>query len=163
MLVRLFKITSSFLLIALLSFLASKRDLIFTQHTTQKTPPSSLDTKEVPQETLETLPPPATTTQKNVAEQPPVKAKTSPSAVTKSEPYAHQTEGASDTDEGYRPQISPCTSPMGYRIGTFDTRFGISRTMFLQEIKQAADTWGDAVGKTLFYYDETGPLTINLD
>jgi hypothetical protein len=51
---------------------------------------------------------------------------------------------------------------MGYTIKTFDTRFGISKESFIQTINQASSIWENAVSKKLFYYDEKGPLTINL-
>jgi len=43
-----------------------------------------------------------------------------------------------------------------------DPRFGISRGDFRRAIEQASDLWGDAVGRGLFKYSETGELTINL-
>ncbi len=73
-----------------------------------------------------------------------------------------QEEGTSDTDENYRPLISPCKVPMGYKIGNFDSRFGIPLLKFKEEIDIASNTWGDNVNKTLFVYNENGPLTINL-
>jgi hypothetical protein len=76
--------------------------------------------------------------------------------------YEQLNKGTSDTDESYRPKISPCVTPMGYTIKTFDTRFGISKESFIQTINQASSIWENAVSKKLFYYDEKGPLTINL-
>lgn len=77
-------------------------------------------------------------------------------------PYETMHEGASDTDESYQPVISPCTTSMGYKIGTFDNRFGIPKEVFLEEINRAAELWGGAFGKSLLHYDEQGTLTINL-
>jgi predicted Zn-dependent protease len=51
---------------------------------------------------------------------------------------------------------------MGYKINTFDARFGITKENFIKTIDQASLIWEDAVSKDLFYYDENGPLTINL-
>jgi hypothetical protein len=68
----------------------------------------------------------------------------------------------SDTDETYRPSISPCKKPMGYRLGTFDSRFGISKDTFKSEIAQAVSLWEDEANKDLFYYDENATLTVNL-
>ena len=76
--------------------------------------------------------------------------------------YEQLSEGTSDTDPTYRPAVSPCVSPVGYKIGTFDSRFGISREQFIKEVSQSASVWSDVINKTLFYYDEHGPLTINL-
>ena len=76
--------------------------------------------------------------------------------------YVSIQEGHSDTDESYRPTVSPCTKTMGYTIGTFDTRFGIKEATFRDEIDKAQALWGDQIGKTLFNYNASGPLTINL-
>jgi hypothetical protein len=57
---------------------------------------------------------------------------------------------------------APCTSPITYRIGTFDTRFGITEKDFLVSVKKASDLWSASVGKELFTYDPKGKLTINL-
>ncbi len=57
---------------------------------------------------------------------------------------------------------APCTSPITYKIGTFDTNFGISKQDFLKDINKASSLWSNAVNKALFAYDEKGSLTINL-
>ncbi len=56
----------------------------------------------------------------------------------------------------------PCQSPIAYSIGTFDTRFGISRESFLTSIKGAETIWEKPVGKDLFKYSQGGGLKINL-
>ena len=71
-------------------------------------------------------------------------------------------EGASDTDEDYHPTISPCVKTMEYRLGSFDSRFGISEAQFMQEIDKAGDIWGNPINKKLFAYNANGTLTINL-
>jgi predicted Zn-dependent protease len=76
--------------------------------------------------------------------------------------YEQLNKGTSDTDESYRPKVSPCTQAMGYTIKTFDTRFGISKESFIETIEKSSAIWEGAVSKRLFYYDEKGPLTINL-
>jgi FtsZ-binding cell division protein ZapB len=169
MLIRLFKIITSLLLVGVLFILITKRDFYYIP--LQKTlfpQKKSVTTVEV---VTAPLPIQNPTTSSTTA---PLKPEAVTSTTTQEPPlpkvavtektgvYEHLNEGPSDTDESYHPIVSPCTTPMGYKIGTFDSRFGISRTMFLQEIKQASEVWGDAVGKTLFYYDEKGPLTINL-
>lgn len=68
----------------------------------------------------------------------------------------------SDTDESYRPSISPCKKPMGYKLGTFDSRFGISKETFKFEIAQAVSLWEDEANIDLFYFDENAALTVNL-
>lgn len=60
-------------------------------------------------------------------------------------------------------QHFPCTIPLTYSIGTFDTRFGISREDFMKQMTASEKTWEDVVGKELFHSVDTGgDLTINL-
>jgi Matrixin len=68
----------------------------------------------------------------------------------------------SDTDDNYRPTVSPCISPMGYKIGTFDTKFNISKEQFIVITREAIATWEQAAGTSLFTYNERGSLSINL-
>ena len=56
----------------------------------------------------------------------------------------------------------PCRSPLRYRIGKLDPRFGISREDFRRAIEEAGDAWATAADKNLFQYDEKGKLGINL-
>ncbi len=56
----------------------------------------------------------------------------------------------------------PCTSPISYKIGILDRRFGVSEDQFKKDIKKASDLWSIARGKELFIYDPEGSLTINL-
>lgn len=57
----------------------------------------------------------------------------------------------------------PCARPITYSIGTFDTRFGISRTNFLNAIAQAEQIWETPIHKDLFAYaTDTASLKINL-
>jgi len=56
----------------------------------------------------------------------------------------------------------PCKTAISYSIGTFDTRFGISKADFLSVVKSAEDIWEKPVGKNLFEYKDTGNLKINL-
>ncbi len=57
---------------------------------------------------------------------------------------------------------APCTQPILYSIGSFDTRFGITRTQFQKDITQAATVWNNAHGTSLLAYDEESKLKINL-
>lgn len=60
-------------------------------------------------------------------------------------------------------QHFPCTIPLTYSLGTFDTRFGLSREAFLGHIASAEKSWEDIAGKELFRYVEIGgDLTVNL-
>jgi predicted Zn-dependent protease len=56
----------------------------------------------------------------------------------------------------------PCERPLHYSLGTFDSRFNLSRTDFLQEVAQAETVWEKALGKELFQYDETATFHVNL-
>ena len=57
----------------------------------------------------------------------------------------------------------PCSTPLAYSLGTFDTRFGLSREQFLADIRTATGIWNTAFGKNLFEYSPTGKLAINLE
>ena len=59
-------------------------------------------------------------------------------------------------------QFLPCQQPITYSLGTFDTRFGISKQAFLNDINQAAKIWGNPINKKLFEYSDNGSLKINL-
>lgn len=59
-------------------------------------------------------------------------------------------------------QYFPCTSPITYSIGSFDTRFGISKAEFLKVIAKAETLWEKPVTKELFIYTPDGKLKINL-
>jgi predicted Zn-dependent protease len=57
----------------------------------------------------------------------------------------------------------PCASPISFSIGTFDTRFGISKSEFSHIAENAGSLWSDAYGKKLFINKpQGGNLTINL-
>jgi hypothetical protein len=57
---------------------------------------------------------------------------------------------------------TPCESPLLYRIGSHDERFGISEIAFRDAIEQAASLWERALGFELFAYDPTAAFAINL-
>ena len=52
--------------------------------------------------------------------------------------------------------------PMGYSLGLFDERFGITRERFLQIVDEAKRVWENAAGKSLFEYRKSAPLKVNL-
>jgi predicted Zn-dependent protease len=76
--------------------------------------------------------------------------------------YTVTYEGTSDNEVSSIKIIEPCKKPVGYKLGTFDHRFGISKEAFLSEIAKGVSVWEDASGKDLFFYEENGDLTINL-
>ncbi|MCX6715163.1 MAG: matrixin family metalloprotease [Candidatus Uhrbacteria bacterium] len=63
----------------------------------------------------------------------------------------------------------PCQQPIAYSIGTFDSRFGISKDVFIKDIQKAESVWEKPIGKDLFVYKPDlpagqagGALKINL-
>lgn len=56
----------------------------------------------------------------------------------------------------------PCTQPIGYTIGSFDTKFGITKNQFLNAINKAEQIWEKPIGKQLFINEPNGNLKINL-
>ena len=162
MLIKIFKIFTSLILLGILFFLVTKRDLIVSASknlyskkgaSSSQINTVSLEASSTPLVSKEETPP-----LQKVA----VKATTATTVVAKPGVYTKLEEGASDFDPGYRPITSPCKVTIAYKIGTLDSHFGISKDEFIQEINTASDLWGNAVGKKLFRYDEKGPLTINL-
>lgn len=179
MLIQFFKIISGALLLGVLFVLLTNRELIIKPKNVQAPHSySSIDESIITPPTLEqkpvavTAPPQATTTTKPLTPQAQASVATTSTALkqalTKIEPisknnlYIAMEEGQSDTDRSYRPSISPCKVTMGYKIGRFDSQFGISQAKFISEVDAAAALWGNQQGKTLFVYNENGPLTINL-
>jgi len=54
-----------------------------------------------------------------------------------------------------------CDVPIAYRIGTVDSRFGLSFEEVREHISNAESLWEDATGRNLFTYDETAKFSIN--
>ena len=59
-------------------------------------------------------------------------------------------------------KYTPCAQPIEYSLGTFDSKFGISKEDFLEAVKKAEDIWETSSGKDLFSYNPKGELKINL-
>lgn len=57
---------------------------------------------------------------------------------------------------------NPCVTPVTYKLGRFDTNFGISKSDFLDTVRDATALWNDALNTTIFTYSDTGTITINL-
>ncbi|MEN9881128.1 MAG: hypothetical protein RLZZ308_311 [Candidatus Parcubacteria bacterium] len=151
--------------------IVSERDIFFSKDTqalqkltTLVTPETVVQTPEntpnVAQDStplgssVQTIPKPEETpTQETQSQQTPK---------TTQDGYLAIIEHNSDTDESYKPTISPCVSPMGYTIGTLDPRFGISKETLQKEVDSAVQAWNNTAGKTLFVRSEKGPLTITL-
>ncbi|MEI6304526.1 MAG: matrixin family metalloprotease [Candidatus Taylorbacteria bacterium] len=57
---------------------------------------------------------------------------------------------------------APCSRPILYSIGDFDSNFNMSEAKFIADIANSSNVWNDALGKTLLKYDPKGSLKINL-
>lgn len=57
----------------------------------------------------------------------------------------------------------PCATPIAYRIGTIDARFGLSKETIVEKLATASALWSDAYGKPLFVYapSDSSALPIN--
>jgi hypothetical protein len=53
------------------------------------------------------------------------------------------------------PISKPCSSPITYSLGTFDTRFGLTQAQFLDDINQAVQIWNKPFGKVFFVLAST--------
>jgi predicted Zn-dependent protease len=57
---------------------------------------------------------------------------------------------------------APCSEPIGYSLGIFDARFGLSKENFLSALLEAETVWEKSAEKDLFAYVPEGDLKINL-
>lgn len=57
--------------------------------------------------------------------------------------------------------ISPCDSPLSYRLGQLDPRFNIGKVQAEKDIAQAAEIWNKVTSKKIFKQDSQAKLTIN--
>ena len=55
-----------------------------------------------------------------------------------------------------------CKTPIHYRIGEVDSRFGTSKEEFIRIVKNAEIIWEEPLGMDLFVYDEESTFPINL-
>ena len=58
--------------------------------------------------------------------------------------------------------FSPCSKPISYSIGSFDTRFGISKERFMNAISEAEKIWEKPIAMELFSPVSEGGLKIDL-
>lgn len=60
----------------------------------------------------------------------------------------------------------PCVDPIPYNLGTFDSKFNVSKEYFLEALAEAEKIWEEPYGKDLFVYDakydEQDVLKVNL-
>lgn len=67
---------------------------------------------------------------------------------------------SAETDNQRTTEVTnPCVTPIPYTLGSFDSRFGLSKSYFLQTIQDAIFLWETALGKKLFIYDSEGKST----
>ncbi len=59
-------------------------------------------------------------------------------------------------------QNNPCKTPIHYKLGSIDPKFGVSSQAFQQDITQASAIWEQVIDKKIFIYDPKAALTINL-
>ncbi len=57
--------------------------------------------------------------------------------------------------------VSPCDSPLTYKIGSIDSRFGLSNTEVSNDIDEATSLWSNAEGKNLFEESPKSQMTVN--
>jgi hypothetical protein len=61
----------------------------------------------------------------------------------------------------WRQHRGVCHTPILYRIGHIDARFGLSDSAVRALLEQAEQLWENALGRNLFAYSSTAKLTIN--
>ncbi len=75
--------------------------------------------------------------------------------------FAHRDEVMQVTRQ-VEARFLPCRSPITYSLGSVDTRFGISKTIAVADLKEAESIWETSPGNDLFEYkDEGGDVVIN--
>ena len=57
--------------------------------------------------------------------------------------------------------LAVCKTPLEYRIGSIDERFGLDQEVARNVIDDATSIWEDATGRNLFTYDDEADFTIN--
>lgn len=65
-------------------------------------------------------------------------------------------------NKNIRAYFYPCQTPLTYKIGTFDPKFGISKEYFIKALSDGEAVWEKPFGKNFFQYDPNGTLTVNL-
>lgn len=56
---------------------------------------------------------------------------------------------------------SECDTPIPYKLGTLDSKFGLDQTSAVVDIQNAVDVWNNSYGKRLFVNSSTSVLTVN--
>lgn len=55
-----------------------------------------------------------------------------------------------------------CEEPLTYRIGTIDSRFGITKNELKDAMNEAVNLWSDVTGQPLAVYSEKGDITVEV-
>jgi hypothetical protein len=64
---------------------------------------------------------------------------------------------------GLEVKLSPCDTPLTYRIDRVDTTFGITRDELAKDTQQAAQIWNSAENKNLLAYDPSkGAIAVSI-
>lgn len=71
-------------------------------------------------------------------------------------------QGPPSKDGPERAPFADDEYPVGYSIGTFDGRFGISETDFLRIAEEAKAVWEKPAGRPLFRFDREARFKVNL-
>lgn len=58
--------------------------------------------------------------------------------------------------------FSPCDTPLQYKIGSIDSRFGLSKTELKDDLASSESIWENVDKKNLFQYNDKAHLTVNL-
>ena len=60
-------------------------------------------------------------------------------------------------------KVAPCAHPITYSVGSIDPGFGISKSVLVDDLKEAEAIWEQPSGKNLFEYTASGgDVTVNL-
>ena len=74
--------------------------------------------------------------------------------------YVPQVRGLADYAYS---RVMPCSRPITYSIGSIDSRFGISKSTLVADLKDAEGIWEQPTGKNLYeYVPSGGDVTVNL-
>ncbi len=57
--------------------------------------------------------------------------------------------------------LGACDEPLSYRIGTIDSRFGISEPEVKEAMQVAISLWSEAIGRPVAYHSEDGGIEVN--
>ena len=66
------------------------------------------------------------------------------------------------TPDSHIADINPCVSPVTYRIGDIDTRFGVTSRDVRELMEQVTQLWSEAAGMPIAFYSEEGDVVVQL-